>query len=303
MGYLFLIISRFFTITKVLAMKKCGQVAKGTKNGLKINALRTLICLAVSLVMLLITFSIKLDFYGSIISILSGIFTAMFLIVWLLSSQKVSLTLIEAFVMIGSVFVPILLAPVLYKGDNATIWQWIGSVLLVGVVFILASNEKINVKPSSILLLLLCLISSAGTVVTQKLFYTYSISSVEMFNFLSYLVALICFGIAIAILSIMDKRKAKLLSSVNLQEKKQKTNLTKRTLLFITIAAIALYGNQYFSTLAFGKLPSAIGYPLSSALGFILTLVSDAIFFKVRITLKSVIGLILAIISIILIVF
>jgi multidrug transporter EmrE-like cation transporter len=74
----------------------------------------------------------------------------------------------------------------------------------------------------------------------------------------------------------------------------------KRVLVYIIMAATALYVAELFSVYA-AQLPSAIYYPLSKGLAVLATFLLDVIVFKDKVTVKKIIGLCLVIIAIVLV--
>ena len=106
----------------------------GRKNSIKINLIRAIGCLLVSIAVFLFSRS-ALDTSGTWISVLSGIFNAFFLFLWILAAERVSLWLVELFCMIGSVVVPLILAPFLYKGEHVLWHQWICTGILIVSTF------------------------------------------------------------------------------------------------------------------------------------------------------------------------
>lgn len=105
---------------KQFAMKNCGSLAPGAFNSICINLARSLICLVVSMIIWLFVGGGTTTFFGHVIIIISGIGTAFSLFLWILSSQIVSLTLIESVNMIGTMVLPLILAPYLYDGDTVS---------------------------------------------------------------------------------------------------------------------------------------------------------------------------------------
>lgn len=53
-----------------------------------------------------------------------------------------SLTLIESVSMIGSMVIPLLLAPYLYDGDTVSLMQWLGCALVFVSVFLFMNRGK-----------------------------------------------------------------------------------------------------------------------------------------------------------------
>ena len=50
MGIVYLLISKFATLGKMIAMKKCGKIASGPENSIRINLIRSFGCLIISVI-------------------------------------------------------------------------------------------------------------------------------------------------------------------------------------------------------------------------------------------------------------
>jgi hypothetical protein len=105
-----LLIAQAANSAKQYAMKNCAKCAPGPFNSVCINLVRALICLVVSVIIWLSTGGGTTNALGHAIIIISGVGTAFNLLTWILSSRLVSLALIEALCMIGSLVVPLILA-------------------------------------------------------------------------------------------------------------------------------------------------------------------------------------------------
>ncbi len=300
MGYIFLIIACFAGISKVIAMKSSGKVCSGEYNSIRINTFRSIICGCVSVVTFLIAGSRWNGDYWWI-WLLSGLSNAIMMFVWILSTQRVGLIFIEAFCLIGSTAIPMIVAPFLYNGDTVSVWQWIGMACLFIAVVLLSVKPKTDTskdltiednaekknsdKKNSFLTWLyifLLVVSNAGVSITQKLYpdkvgkdYT------AFFNLMTFAVVLACFSIILVCGKIIAKKSFL----------PEKTESAKKLVIFVTIAAVMIYIYQYFSTTAAALLPSAVFYPLTRGISMCLTVASDVIIFKQKITKNVCIGL------------
>ena len=295
---------------KQFAMKKCGKLAPGAFNSVCINLARSLICLAVSMIIWLCTGGGTTTALGHVIIILSAIGTAFNLFTWILSSQLVSLTLIESVSMIGSMVIPLILAPYLYNGDTVSLTQWLGCILVfVSVWFFMdkkTTHEKQEKKSGSLLQKIVivgtCAISITLASVLKK-YYTYHITannlgSIEYFTFVSFLTVLAVFLVLFAVYYAQEAKRS---VAVSTPEQRPRVEFPyRRVWVYILIAGGALYVNELFTSYA-TQLPSAIYYPLSKGLNVGCTFLLDVIVFKDKITTKKVIGFVTIIAAIILI--
>ena len=298
---------------KQFAMKKCGKLAPGPFNSVCINLARALICLAVSLIIWVCTGAGTTTAFGHLIIILAAVGTAFNLFSWILSSQLVSLTLIESVCVIGSMVVPMLLAPYLFGGDTVSPLQWVGCALVVVSVWLFASNNTKNDKKEGkgekegntlqkIAVVTLCAVSLTVASVLKK-YYTYHITannlgSIEYFTFASFLAVLFVFAILFAVYYARERRRA---TACGAEGGAPRVELPyKRVWVFIIIAGVSLYVNELFTSYA-TQLPAAIYYPLSKGLNVGCTFLLDVIVFKDKVTLRKIIGFITVIAAIILI--
>ena len=215
-----LLLAQAGTTAKQFAMKNCGKRAPGAFNSVCINFMRSLICLVVSMIIWLCVGGGTTTFFGHVIIILSAIGTAFNLFTWILSSQIVSLTLIESISMIGSMVIPLILAPYLYNGDTVSLTQWLGCILVfVSVWFFMnkkTNHEKHGKKEGGLLqkivIVGVCAISITLASVLKK-YYTYHITannlgSIEYFTFISFLTVLVVFFILFFVYYTREKKRA-----------------------------------------------------------------------------------------------
>ena len=291
---------------KQFAMKKCGQVASGPFNSVCINLLRSVICLIVSVIIWLCADGGYTTAFGHVIIILSGIGTALNLFTWILSTRLVSLMLIESVSMIGSLIIPLILAPVLYNGDSVSVVQWIGCILVFVSVFLFMNKGSGEKKEGSLITkIIVVTLCALGTTVASvfKKYYTFHIAdkqlgSIEYFTFMNFVTVLCVFVLLFAVYYALEKKRLRALLP---EGEKAKVELPyKKVYLYILLAASALYVAELFTTYATG-LPSAIFYPLSKGLTIVATFLLDVIVFKDKITVKKLIGLGVVIIAIILV--
>ncbi len=301
-------------ISKVVAMKSCGKVCPGEYNSVRINAFRAAICLAVSAVIFAVG-GANVEWNGSWIWLLSGISNAIMMFAWVLCAEKMGLVFLEAFCMVGSVAIPLFLAPLLFDGETVSIPQWAGVLcLLIALRFLFAKkNEKAPADGAEAsfaargteeakgalkrslqtvwIYILLLILSNAGMSITQKL-YPVRIGKeyTAFFNLMTFAVVFLCF----AVVMIFEKA----VHGRNILPENAASG--KKLAVLISLAAVMIYIYSYFSTLAAGELPSAVYYPLIRGIGMLLTVLCDTLIFKQKITKNILIGLIFIFASILL---
>lgn len=296
-----LLLSQFGTSAKQFAMKHCGVKTPGTFNSVCINLARSVICLIVSAVIWIVTDGKASNFSGHIMMITAGIGTALTLLTWILSSRLISLTLLESVGMIGSLIIPLLVAPFLYEGDAVSPIQWIGCILIFVSLFLFTNKDTNQKKESGLISKIIILsIYLSGTAVSMVLrkYYTYHITannlgSIEYFTFIGFVSACLFF---ITLFFVFYKKE-----KMQLTKDQTKVELPyKKIWKYILLAGVALYIFELFASYA-AQLPSAIYYPLSRGLCVVCTFLLDVIAFKDKVTPKKIIGLIVVLIAIVLI--
>ena len=303
-----LLLSQAGTSAKQYAMKKCGAVAPGPFNSICINLARSVICLVVSLFIWLIADKTGTTALGVAISLIAGLGTALSLFSWILCAQRLSITLIEGVSMVGTLIIPLFLAPYLYGGETVTPLQWIGTALVFISIFLFTNKAPKGTKSTerkgvtfSILMLLLCASSSMLAFIGKKL-YVYHITnnglgSIQTYTLLNFCSVLGLFLLLFALYYQRQKRAAMANAPTGARVRVELPY--RRIWVYILIAACALYIYELFATYA-AYLPSAIYYPLSRAIAILGSFLLDVIVFKDKITQKKLLGLVLLIVAVVL---
>lgn len=311
MGYIFLMIACLAGISKGVAMKSSGRVCPGEYNSVRINAVRSLICASVSVAIFLISgASYEGEYWW--IWLISGLSNALMMFVWILCAQRMSLIFVEAFGLIGSTVIPMLLAPVLYEGDTVALPQWLGAASLFVAIVLLSlspankrardgggdgsvsessAEEAKGGGASTAVYIILYVLSNAAMCITQKLYPSRAGSEYTVFfNLMTFLVVFAVFtvvlgaGRAVAGKGILPENSGSV----------------KKLLCYVTVAAVMIYVYQYFSTLSASMLPSAIFYPLARGISMLLTAVCDVLIFRQKLTVNTCIGLLFIIATVVL---
>lgn len=274
---------------KQFAMKRCGSLTPGLFNSVCINALRSTICIIVSVIIWLCVDGGAANALGHVCIVFGGIGTAINLLMWILSSRMVSLIMIEAVTTVTTMVIPMVLAPWLYNGESASLLQWIGCIMILVSVpcFTGAKGEK---KEGSLLKKIVTVgicAAGAGLAAISKKYYSYYVKDIgngsnEYYTMMSFAVILLSFLILFSILYRKEKNANG--GKVELPYKK--------VWAFILLAAASLYVNELFAVYA-SALPSAIYYPLNRGLTVVFTFVLDVLVFKDKVTPKKIFGLIL----------
>ena len=171
--------------------------------------------------------------------------------------------------------------------------QFIGIALLIfsGWLLIGYSKEQTgSFTPRTLLLLIGSMLSNGSVMLAQKMFSKYlPDTSVSIFSFLTF--GLIGIGMFIGLVpSLLSQRGRAKIAAV-----------PKPVFLYGTISSIILLAINQLATLAGRNVPSAIMFPINDGGATIITAITAAIFFKEKLTVRSVCGLILGIGSLIVI--
>lgn len=291
MGYIFIIFALSAGVIKGFCGKKISGLVSSIKGTFYMNMLRMLVCVVVGS-FIVVTNGIsafQTDLKTLMITAVSGISTAMFVVSWIFCVRRGAYVMIDVFLMLGGGLTIVLCK--LFFNETVSINQLIGFALLVIASYVLcsySSNLKNGFSFSSFLLLVVCGSFNGLTDFSQKWFiYSQPTGDVGVFNFYTYLFAsvvlLICYAIA------------------NKTEKAPNDGKSLKIFLVICIMAICLFAYSYFKTIAAKYVTSAILYPLTSGAAIVLSALMAATFFKEKVTLKCAIGIIIALVAIIII--
>lgn len=171
--------------------------------------------------------------------------------------------------------------------------QFIGIALLIfsGWLLIGYSKEQTgSFTPRTLLLLIGSMLSNGSVMLAQKMFSKYlPDTSVSIFSFLTF--GLIGIGMFIGLVpSLLSQSGRAKIAAV-----------PKPVFLYGTISSIILLAINQLATLAGRNVHSAIMFPINDGGATIITAITAAIFFKEKLTVRSVCGLILGIGSLIVI--
>ena len=288
MGYLFLSISLLAGATKGYCGKKMGSFAQNTQSAVLLNLFRMCLCVVFGILMV---FAYKDTAYITsnpkvlLLSALSGISTSVFVVTWLLSVRKSAYMMLDVFLMLGTL-VP-MIAGYFSFGENISLNQWIGFLILIVAVIIMCSyNNSIKTKitASSFLLLIICGFVNGVTDFSQKMFVKMLPDvPISIFNLYTYIFAAVTLMIVYVICSAKEKAEFEKNSS--------------HEYAYIVVMSVALIANSYFKTKAASFLDSAQLYPLNQGMALILSTLMASVFFKEKLTVKCVVGIFIAFIG------
>ncbi len=306
-SYFSLILAQVGIAGKQYSMKICGSRAPGKFNSVCINLMRAAICLVVSLIIWIVSGCAVTGFWGHLVIIFAGIGTALNLFTWVLASRMISLTLLECFMMLGSMVFPMIIGPTLYPGETVSVLQWIGCALIFGAVFLFVNKGSGKRQEGSflqtVLTVFICVIGFSLSAILKKYYQYYfeakGDGSVEYFAFINFVTVLLFFGIFFLIYYLRENRRLK--ESATADSPAQSVELPyKKVWFFIVIAAASLYLNEFFIVYA-ADLNSAVYYTLQKALSVLSSFLLDVFVFRDKVNIKKLIGLAVVIFAIVLV--
>lgn len=292
MGYLYLFIALMSGTAKGYCGKKTSKYTNNFNQAILANTIRMILCAIVGFVLIVVTNDLGHLLPNRnllLISALSGVSTAAFVVSWLICVKKSAYMMLDIFLTLG-VLIP-LIASNIFFSEPIKATQWLGiAVLFIAVVLMCSYNNSIKAKltPSSFLLLLVCGIANGFADFSQKLFTkTIPTGSATVFNFYTYI-----FAAVVLIAALIITRKTR--------ESTNNAN-TKKIFVYIFIMSICLFANSFFKTLAARHLSAVLLYPLNQGCALILSTVMAAAIFKEKLTLKAVIGILTTFIGLLII--
>ena len=287
MGYLFLGISLLAGATKGFCGKKISGKVESVKGTFYVNMIRMVLCTFIGFWVVSAEglHLLKIDANTLIITALSGISTSVFVASWIASVKKGAYVMIDVFLMMG-VGITVALCRLFFQ-EPIKINQYIGYFMLIIAAYILCSYSskiKNKITAKSLITLIICGISNGLADFSQKWFiYSAPGGSIGVFNFYTYVFS----ALSLTIFFLMVK------------EKNQDDGKSFDVFLIISIMSVCLFANSYFKTLAARFIDSATLYPLSTGAALIISVLMASVFFKEKATVKCIVGVVIAFISLI----
>ncbi len=286
MGYLFAFLSVISGTTKGFFGKKIGNFTKSINDAMLFNSIRMMFCVVIGFFISLLSGGISALAINpaDITSILlSGLFSALFVVTWLISVKSGAYLMLDVFLLLG-VIVPLIGSNIFLK-ESISLKQCLGIAVLIAALPILCSyNNKIKEKLtiSSFGLLILCGLTCGLSDFSQKIFAVKKTGTlISTFNLYSFLISFAILFFGFLFTKKHDKGEAQLALS------------TKATV-YVLITSVCMFLNSYFQTIAATYLSSTELFPLTKGFALILSTIMAGILFKEKVNLKCIMGVILA---------
>ena len=284
MGYLYLVMAKIAAAIKMIAVKKCGNIASGAKNSVKINLIRSSGSLVIALIVCIFSGFQKMNGYGILFTLMSGFSQGIMLWSWILAATSAPMITVEVFCMIGGVVIPLIISPMILNSASVTLIQWIGSLLLFGAMFCLSKRgggKKIT--PKSIALMCIAGLANAASVMSQKFYKDFNGGTNADFQLGTFIFTIAVLASIFLIMQVFIKSEST----------ENSAKITPRVMFFIFIAFSMTYLTQFLSTEASGSIDAAVLYPLSYVISMPLVFLVDVILFKEKVTVNNIIGIVL----------
>jgi len=297
MGYFYFALALAAGGTKAYCGKKTSGAIVLSSDSMLMNCLRMGICVVIGFFLVLLRgelSSLVPDTTLSIIALLSGVSSAVFVVSWLLSVKGGAYMMVEVFLLLG-VAVPIALCR-LFLEEPITLGQGGAILLLLVAVYLMCTyNTALHgrMKPRELALLALCGIANGLSDFSQKLFVKLRPEgSVAAFNLYTYLLA---GGILLAAYLVF-RRAEKGRAMVS----RAPLAVIKPIAVYVLVMAACLFAYSFFKTEAAKYLDAALLYPLSQGAGVLVSLFLSLAFFKEKINGRGILGILLSLAALLL---
>ena len=294
-GYIFLLLALTGGLIKGFAGKGISRDVASLSDGFTVNLMRCSFSALFAFALALPLSSIEgfqLSPQGFLVSGLSSLFMAMFTVAWLYAYKSEAYIFLNIFTMLGSIVTALL--GFIFYGDELKPTRILGMLLLFAAVYIMSLyNKDIKGKftPKGIITLIIGTLGAALADFMQKVFTKEALGSPYVFNFYTYALAIIPQAIILIILFKLRPKGEEGISP-NLLD-------MKHIIIYIVISA-ALYLNSISKTLAAGEIPTTMLYPTLQGANLIASAALAAIFFKEKMTKKSIVGILIALCAVVL---
>lgn len=293
MGTIYIIIVLIFRVVQTLCNKKSSNAVSNTKMLLGFTTYQNLISALLALILILLGGNgFFLDWKTVVIALFSGItlFTSVFFSLYAMKTGTVSLASMFG---TAGLIIPVFAGIFLFDQSVHSL-QWLGVALFfVSAWFLIGSSKEIfgGFSLKTFLLLLGTLVSNGGTMLAQQMFTTYvPKGDVSIFSFLSFAMVTILGFI------VTKLYREKMATEEKLSEQQKKTLIISGGGLAFSIFII----NQ-LATLSTAIVPPVVLFTFINGGGTIISTLVAALIFQEHLTKKSILGVILGVLSLVII--
>ena len=296
MGYLYLAFALTGGLVKGFSGKKISRDVAGFKDSIFVNLIRMVLCAVIGAVLLLLEngaegFAISGN--EIVICIASAVFMSTFCVAWMCAYQNEAYMFLSVFTMLGSI-VTCMLGLFMYS-EPISLPQWCGIGILLVAVFVMSKYNKDfkgkKFKLQEIVILVVGCLGASLSDFSQKVFVIETGRAPATLNFYTYAIGGVLLAVVFTVISLKDRSPRVTGELLNVGN----------ALGYIGISAF-LYLNSICKTMAVREgLSTAEIYPVLNGANLIASAILASILFKEKITKKSIIGMALAFIGVVLI--
>ena len=286
LGYLYILCALAAGITKGWCGKKTSGTVTTMRGTLLFSAVRMLICIPIGLLTVVRAGCVPMlaaDGLTLLISAVSGISTAMFVVMWIGCVRWGAYMMVDVFVTLG-IAIPTVLSAVCF-GETVGANHIAGFVLLLFAAYMMCTYNStlrggFRLTARQLCLLILCGASNGVTQFSQKWLSHSGNTDNAVFQFYTYI-----FAAAVLLLcTLFSKREPG-------GDDGQKKPPIAKLGFYVVIMSACLFLHSFFSTAAAGYLPSAVLYPLMQGSALVLSMLMSAVCFGERINTRCVVGI------------
>lgn len=295
-GYLYVALVLACGGIKGYCGKRTSYLTRTVSDAAMLNLLRMLLCIIIGGTIMLIGGNVTaLAVSGTelLSAALNGVFSAAFVVTWLLAVKSSAYMMVDVFLLLGCV-IPIILSRIFYS-EQVSIPQVVGMILLVVAAYVMTgynASIKGKLSLSSIIFLSLCGISNGAADFSQKVFVKLSTDTpISVFQLYSFMFSAATLFAVCLFLRIGKKNSGDSIGT--------SLSRLKGAAGYIAVMAVCLFLHSYFKTAAANHFDSVQLYPILQGGGMLVALLISALCFKERITLKCLIGVALALVAMI----
>lgn len=292
MGYLYLAAALAAGLVKGFAGKKISRDVDSLADGFSVNIIRTLFCTLIGFAVAICQVGLQgfaLTPKALLICLVSSTFMALFCISWLYAYKSEAYIFLNVFTMLASVITG-LLGWLIY-GEDLKITRILGFLVLFAAVYVMSLYNKSQtgkITKRGALTLILGTLGAALSDFMQKAFNRESLGAASVFTFYTYFLMLIP---QLLILLVLRKTTSKTPNPILY-------NKSHITIFFIISAA--LFVNVITKTMAASHLPATQMYPTLQGANLIASAIMARLLLKEKLTPRSLLSILLALIAIVL---
>ena len=304
MAYVIVAIALFCLTVKGYCGKKTSGYIENTGDSYLFNLLRMIFCVVIGGIFVFTEgaqYALAIEPKMIWICVLAGVSNAIFLVGWLLAIQKNTMVSVDVSLTLGSI-IPSVLCAMLF-GEEIYLFKMLGFAMILAASVILAGHGK-KKSGGGLLGLLLLVIAAIGDGMSgfaqqlYKQYYTEAgtltngvIYPKTVYHFYTYIFAAIALFTVFVCYSAINNKK-----SDTTKTGKSAWAIPRKAVLHIFIMAVCLFAANYLQTVATNDygMSSQVLYPIMKGGCLITVNFTAMIFFGEKITMRSILGTLLA---------